>query len=78
VPKGYQTPYGEVEVARHIYQEGGKTFFPLEREARRIVTSTPRFAKEVAHQFAHGESTQGESDLEPISKPRFSPLFMWV
>ncbi len=31
VPKIYQTPYGEVEVPRHVYQrsQGGKTFCPL-------------------------------------------------
>src|SRR5947199_10363104 len=33
-PKAYQTPYGAVEVARHVYQtgEGGCTFCPLERD----------------------------------------------
>jgi hypothetical protein len=64
-PKYYQTPYGEVEVLRHVYQTsaGGKTFCPLERDARIIVTSTPRFAKVVAHKFGCGGSTQVESDL---------------
>ena len=48
-PKTYQTPYGEVEVARHVYQtgEGGCTFCPLEQDARIILTSTPRFAMPV-------------------------------
>ena len=29
-PKYYQTPYGEVEIERHVYQRshGGKTFCP--------------------------------------------------
>lgn len=65
VPKAYQTPYGEVEVARHVYQtaEGGKTFCPLDREARIVVTSTPRFAKMVAHKCAQGSSVQVERDL---------------
>jgi hypothetical protein len=64
-PKYYQTPYGEVEVMRHVYQTsaGGKTFCPLERDARIVVTSTPRFAKVVSHKFAGGGSTQVESDL---------------
>jgi hypothetical protein len=64
-PKYYQTPYGEVEVLRHVYQTsaGGKTYCPLERDARIVVTSTPRFAKLVAHKFACGGSTQVESDL---------------
>ena len=45
-PKTYQTPYGPVSVPRHVYQtgEGGTTFCPLERDARIILTSTPRFA----------------------------------
>ena len=65
VPKIYQTPYGEVEVPRHVYQrsQGGKTFCPLEREARIVVTSTPRFAQQVAHKFAHNASTQVREDL---------------
>jgi hypothetical protein len=42
---------------------GGKTFCPLERDARIVVTSTPRFAKIVAHKFACGGSAQVESDL---------------
>jgi hypothetical protein len=64
-PKYYQTPYGEVEVLRHVYQTsaGGKTYCPLERDARIVVTSTPRFAKIVAHKFACWGSTQVESDL---------------
>ena len=42
-PKAYQTPYGEVVVERHVYQRsgGGKTYCPMEREARIIITSTP-------------------------------------
>jgi hypothetical protein len=38
--KSYQTPYGEIEVERHIYQAaiGGSTFCPLEREARTGLT----------------------------------------
>jgi hypothetical protein len=64
-PKYYQTPYGEVEVLRHVYQTsaGGKTYCPLERDARIVVTSTPRFAKVVSHKFGCGGSTQVESDL---------------
>jgi len=64
-PKYYQTPYGEVEVLRHVYQTsaGGKTFCPLEREARIVVTSTLRFAKVVANKFARSGSSQVESDL---------------
>src|ERR1700738_4388661 len=49
-PKTYQTPYGEAVIERHVYQtgEGGATFCPLERDARIILTSTPRFAKPIS------------------------------
>jgi hypothetical protein len=64
-PKYYQTPYGEVEVSRHVYQRsgGGTTFCPLEREARIIITSTPRFAKQVSAKFAAGPARAVQQDL---------------
>jgi len=65
LPKTYQTPYGTAEIKRHVYQSasGGKTFCPLERDARIVVTSTPRFAKMVAHKFANAASTTVQQDL---------------
>ncbi|MCI0565436.1 MAG: ISKra4 family transposase [Nitrososphaera sp.] len=65
LPKIYQTPYGEVQISRHVYQrsEGGKTFCPMERDARIVVTSTPRFAKMVSHKYANGASTIVRRDL---------------
>jgi hypothetical protein len=53
-PKTYQTPYGEAVVERHVYQtsQGGPTFCPLERDARIILTATPRFAQQVSHKYA--------------------------
>lgn len=64
VVKIYQTPYWAVEVPRHVYQrsQGGKTFCALERDARMVVTSTPRFAK-VAHKVANDSSIQVRRDL---------------
>ena len=46
VPKEYQTPYGATTVSRHVYQssKGGKTFCPLQRDARIVTSATPRFA----------------------------------
>ncbi|MCP4205497.1 MAG: ISKra4 family transposase [Shimia sp.] len=65
VAKVYQTPYGEVEVSRHVYQtvQGGKTFCPLERDGRLVITATPRLAKMVSSKFAQGSSTQVARDL---------------
>src|SRR5438876_2040015 len=66
--KCYQTPYGEVEIERHIYQAavGGTTFCPLEREARIILTSTPRFAAQISHKMAEIPAPRVISDLEKI------------
>jgi hypothetical protein len=65
VPKLYQTPYGEIEVSRHVYQtsEGGATFCPLEREARIILTSTPRFASQVSHKMSELSAPAVQKDL---------------
>ncbi len=65
LPKTYQTPYGTVEVLRHVYQTsaGGSTFCPLEVDARIIITSTPRFAKQIAHKYAQMSSVRLVEDL---------------
>ena len=64
-PKAYQTPYGEVSVGRHVYQSsaGGKTYCPLDRSARIVVTSTPKFAQQVGWKFAQGSSVMVQRDL---------------
>lgn len=66
LPKKYQTPYGEINVPRHIYQssKGGKTFCPMEQDGRVIVTSTPRFAKMVSNKFSSAASTVVKRDLQ--------------
>ncbi len=65
LPKSYQTPYGMVEVARHVYQTsaGGSTVCPLETDARIIMTSTPRFAKQISHKYAEMSSVRVVNDL---------------
>ena len=64
-PKAYQTPYGEVVVLRHVYQRsgGGKTYCPMERESRIIITSTPLFAKQVSSKLAYGSARDVQRDL---------------
>jgi hypothetical protein len=63
--KAYQTPYGEVIVNRHVYQRsgGGKTYCPMERESRIIMTSTPFFAKQVSSKLAYGSAREVQRDL---------------
>ena len=64
--KTYQTPYGEVDVARHLYQAstGGTTFCPLEQDARIILTSTPRFASQVSHKMSEMAAPPAQRDFE--------------
>ena len=64
-PKAYQTPYGEVVVLRHVYQRsgGGKTYCPMERESRIIITSTPLFAKQVSSKLDYGSAREVQLDL---------------
>jgi hypothetical protein len=77
-PKAYQTPYGEVSVARHVYQtgEGGCTFCPLEREARIILTSTPRFAMQVSHKYGEGPADRVVRDLTQNHGRPVAPSFV--
>jgi hypothetical protein len=66
VEKDYQTPYGVATVARHVYQgpQGGPTYCPLDRDARIVVSSTPRFAKVLSHKYAEFSSPRAQIDLE--------------
>lgn len=66
LPKTYQTPYGSVEINRHVYQRssGGTTFCPLEVDGRVIVTATPRFAKQISHKYAEMSSPRLVADLQ--------------
>jgi hypothetical protein len=66
VEKDYQTPYGVATVARHVYQspQGGPTYCPLDRDARIVVSSTPRFAKILSHKYAEFSSPRVQIDLE--------------
>jgi hypothetical protein len=66
VEKDYQAPYGVASIARHVYQgpEGGPTYCPLDRDARIVVTSTPRFAKVLSHKYAEFGSPRVQLDLE--------------
>jgi hypothetical protein len=66
VEKDYQTPYGVATVARHVYQSprGGPTYCPLDRDARIVVSSTPRFAKTISHKYAEFSSTRVQVDLQ--------------
>ena len=57
--------YGEVVVERHVYQKagGGKTYCPMERNARIIMTSTPMFAKHISSKMCYGAGAEVQRDL---------------
>ncbi len=66
VLKTYQTPYGTVDVPRYVYQtaKGGKTYCPLEQNARIIRAATPRFAQQISHKYANMNAPAVCADLE--------------
>jgi hypothetical protein len=65
-PKRYQTPYGAVEVERHVYQtsRGGRIDCPLEQQARIVRGATPRFASQLSHKYAQLNVRAVQTDLE--------------
>ena len=66
IPKKYQTPYGEVQIERYIYQgsSGGRGHCPLEVTARIITTATPKFAKMVSSKYADIGAKRVQQDLK--------------
>ncbi|OHE78921.1 MAG: hypothetical protein A3F67_07740 [Verrucomicrobia bacterium RIFCSPHIGHO2_12_FULL_41_10] len=65
IRKRYETPYGSVDVMRHVYQtsSGGKTYCPLDERARIITSSTPRFARLVSSKYARLTAQEVMDDL---------------
>lgn len=65
VKKRYETPYGAVDVSRHVYQtsSGGKTYCPLDERALIITSSTPRFARLVSSKYARLSAQEVMEDL---------------
>jgi hypothetical protein len=63
--KEYQTPYGVARIQRHVYQgsHGGPTFCPLDRDARIVVSSTPKFARMIAYKYAEFGAARVTLDL---------------
>lgn len=63
--KTYQSPFGKIVVARHIYQgsDGGVIYCPLERAARIVGSATPRFSKQIASKYALMGAAQVSFDM---------------
>jgi hypothetical protein len=78
VRKEYQTPYGVATIERHVYQgsKGGKTYCPLDQDARIVVSSTPRFARILAHKYAEFGASRVLDDLEQNHGRRVAKSFI--
>jgi len=65
VLKKYETPFGTISVNRFVYQssQGGTTFVPLDKSARIIGNSTPRFAKLISFKYSHTNAGVVQQDL---------------
>ena len=74
----YETPYGTVPVPRHVYQtsEGGKTFCPLEENARMILNATPKFAKMVSYKYAETGADAVVDDLRECHHRKISNRYV--
>lgn len=74
----YETPYGTITVPRHVYQtsEGGKTFCPLEEDARMILNATPKFAKLVSYKYAEAGADAVVDDLRECHHRKISNRYV--
>lgn len=63
--KSYQTPFGSIDVTRHVYQssKGGRIYCPLDEKARIIHRSTPRFAKMLSNKYARMNAQESCADM---------------
>jgi hypothetical protein len=74
----YETPYGKVDVLRHLYQNsvGGKTLCPMEHDARTVLNATPRFAKIVSGKYAQLPAPATARDMESTSNRTISIAYI--
>jgi len=73
-PKRYQTPHGEIEIGRHVYQgtKGGTTHCPLDINARIIHSASPRLAKQISHKYSKLSVDEVKTDFESNHKRKLS------
>lgn len=79
VAKIYETPWGEVMLERHLYQNssGGATFCPLEGAARITGgTATPHLARSLSHKYANNNARAIVRDLEENHGRKLAPSYV--
>lgn len=74
----YECPYGSVIVPRQVYQSpaGGKTFCPLESDARMILNSTPAYAKMISFKYAYGGAPRVKRDMLESNGRNICPVYV--
>jgi len=62
----YQSPYGQVEIPRHVFQtsQGGRVIIPLEISAKMVDKTTPKFAKQLSSKYTSMSARELVEDLE--------------
>lgn len=78
ISKKYETPFGSVDLARHVYQTsaGGETYCPLDENARIITSATPRFAKILSNKYAQLSAKEACDDLNTNHGRNISRAFL--
>jgi hypothetical protein len=79
IAKFYETPWGEVLVERHLYQNsgGGATLCPLESSARIVGGSaTPHLARSLGHKYANTNARAVVYDLEQNHARKLAPSYV--
>lgn len=79
IAKIYETPWGEVLIERHLYQQssGGTTLCPLERRAQIVGgTATPHLARSLAHKYANSNARAVVRDLEENHARKLAPSYV--
>lgn len=78
IPQTYQTPYGEARIERHVYQSssGGRGYCPSDKDARIIITSTPKFAKMLTSKYSADGASRVLKDLEENHGRKISKLLL--
>lgn len=78
IEKEYQSGYGVFRLARHVYQTGwgGATFCPMDRDARIVNSSTPKFARMAAFKYSVLNSSLAQKDLAENHGRRVSRCYL--
>ena len=78
-PCRYETPYGQVNIKRHVYQtsKGGKTYCPLDENARIVKkTCTPKLAKTVSNKYGNLASSEVITDMNENHSRKLTRSFV--